>query len=130
VAFDYQPLADLSAELVAEFGRIVTFRELGDVAGTPSQPWLGAANPRSSPKQTLDLSAVIVEPSSLNALGNDAVSDDFIKRSQQIAIVYSAVELAPFDEVLDTDGSIWKIALLSKLKPGGVLLLYFVGLTR
>lgn len=130
MAFDYVPLADFSAEIIAEFGRVVVFREMGDVPTNPAKPWLGATNPRGAPKQTLSLHSVFVEPSSLNALGNQAVSDDFVKRSQQIGIVYSSVELAAFDEVVDTDGSIWKISALSKLKAGDTLLLYFVGVTR
>lgn len=130
--FDYEEVRAVAEELITFFGRSLTFVELGDVAGTPSQPWLGAASPRGAPKQSLVLQGVIVEPSSLNSNGNNAVSEDFCKKSSQIAIVYSSAELAAFDEVVDTggDGSRWKVSALSKLKPGGTILLYFVGLVR
>ena len=130
MAFDYTEMAGISQTLIAEFGRTVTFVELGDVPANPAQPWLGAASPRGAPKQTLALKAVFVEPSSLNELGSQAVSEDFLKRCTQIALVYASVELAPFDEILDSDGSRWTIQVLSKLKPGGTLLLYFVGVAR
>lgn len=130
MAFDYQSIIDDASELIEEFGREVAFVELGDVAANPAQPWLGASGLRSSPKQTLLLNAVFVEPESMERLGNDAVTEDFIKKSQQIAIVYSPVELKVFDEVIDIDGSRWRIIDLSKLKPGPLLVLYFVSLKR
>lgn len=128
--FDYTELVSVSRDLIALFGRSVTFVELADVPANPAQPWLGAANPRGAPKQTLVLKACIVEPRSLSQLGNEALSEDFIKRAQQIALVYSAVELAPFDEIIDSDGSRWTIQELSKLKPGATLLLFFVSVKR
>lgn len=131
MAFDYSEFAALSEELVAEFGRVVTFVELGDTPASPSQPWKGAASPRGTPVQTLDLSAVFVEPSSLDSLGDNELAQDFLKRSTSVALVYSSVELSSFDEILDnSDGSRWKITGLSKLKPGDTLLLYYVGLSR
>lgn len=131
MAFDYaSEIVPVAIELLEEFGRPVTFIELGDVAANASQPWLGATSPRGAPKQTLVLNAAFVEPESMERLGNDATTDDFHKRSQQICIVHAAVELAPFDEILDTDGSRWKITGISKLKAGPTLLVYFVGTKR
>lgn len=135
MAFDYAPIAAVSQSLILKFAgqgpsRTVTFVELGDVPADPSKPYLGSASPRGAPKQTLALPAVFVEPSSLQALGRGVVSDDFLKRSTQIALVYSSVALQPFDEVIDIDTSRWKIADLSELKPGGISLLWFVGLKR
>lgn len=130
MAFDYTSIAATAKSLVAQFGRTVTFVELGDVPADPAKPYLGSASPRGAPKQTLALPAVFVEPSSLQALGRGDVSDDFLKRSTQIALVFSATALEPFDEIIDTDTSRWKIQDLSRLKPGAVDLLWFVGLKR
>ena len=130
MAFDYQSIINDAVELIEDFGREVTFIELNDTASNPLKPWLGTAAPRSSPRQTLDLFGVFCEPESMERLGNDAVTEDFIKKSQQIMIVHSPVELAAFDEVLDTDGSRWRIIDMSKLKPGPALVLYFVSLKR
>lgn len=130
MAFDYGPIAQVAQDLITKFGRSVTFVELGDVPSDPTKPYLGSASPRGTPKQTLALSAVFVEPSSLQALGRGDVSDDFIKRSTQIALVCSATALEPFDEIIDTDTSRWKIQDLSRLKPGPTDILWFVGLKR
>lgn len=129
-SFDYGPIALVAKNLIAKFGRSLSFVELGDVAADPAKPYLGSASPRGAPKQTVVLPGVLVEPSSLQALGKNVVSDDFLKRSTQIGLVFSASNLQPFDEVIDTDTSRWKITDLSHLKPGDTSLLWFVGLKR
>ena len=132
MAFDYSELAEISEELITEFGRNITLVELVDVAATPSKPWLGAASPRGAPKQTVTVVAVVVEPSSLNVLGNEFVSADFLKRASKIAIVYSETALTAFDEVIDSlDSSRWKVTDISTLQPGpSAPLLHYVGLSR
>lgn len=129
--FDYSEMAALSASLIEEFGRTATFIELGDVAANPAQPWLGAANPRGAPKQTLERFIVMVEPESSVELGQEYTAFDFLKRSQKIVLVYSETLLEPFDELLDNiDGSRWKIQGMSRLRPGSTDLLWFVGVSR
>lgn len=130
MAFDYSELVTVAQSLIAEFGRSVTFVALSDTPANPATPWLGPTSPRGAPSRTLVLKSVFVEPSSLNALGNQAVSDDFLKRATQIALVYSSVELAEFDELLDSDSSRWQVQEIAKLKPGSTLLLFFVSVKR
>ncbi len=134
--FDYQEFIDLAIELTSDegedgFGRAITLVELGDADESPSEPWLGSSTPRTVVKQSVAATAVFVEPSSLDALGRDASVMEFVKVSTQIAIMYSAVPLDSFDEVIDSsDGSRWKITGFSELKPGPVRVLFYVGLKR
>ncbi len=131
MAFDYSELAAFAIEMVAEYGRQsnVTFVELGDVPADANKPWLGAAAPRTA-VSSLGVRAVFLEPSSLDVLGSESVVQDFVKRSTQIALVATPSSLSPYEEVIDTDGSRWKVQGFSKLKPGDTTLLYFVGLAR
>lgn len=130
MAFDYTDIAAFAVEMVAEYGRQVTFVELGDVPADAAKPWLGASAPRTSPASTLSVMAVFVEPASIDVLGKEATVQDFVKRSVKIALVATGVSMSPYDEVIDTDGSRWKIQGFSELTPGDTTLLYFVGLSR
>ncbi len=57
-----------------------------------------------------------------------------MKKSSQIALVYSATSLEDMDEIIDTDASgnsvRWQIQGLSRLRPGATDLLWFVGVKR
>lgn len=130
MAFDYTEISETAVELVAEFGRQVTFVELGDTPADPTKPWRAASAPRSSPKRTLGLMAVLVEPASIDTLGRESAVVDFVKRSTQIAIVATSEDLEHYNEVHDEDGSVWRIQGSSELKPGSTRLLYFVGLSK
>lgn len=132
MAFDYSDIADFAVEMVAEYGRTVTFVELGDVAADPLKPWrgAGATSARAAPASTLAVMAVFVEPASIDVLGKEATVQDFVKRSTKIALVATGVSMSPFEEVIDADGSRWKIQGFSELTPGDTTLLYFVGLAR
>jgi len=130
MAFDYSPVLNDAIEIVQEFGRNLTFVELGDTPADPLKPWRGAAAPRSSPKRTFTVPGVLVEPSTLDALGRDDAIQDFVAQSTQIAIVATTENLDDYNEVHDTDGSVWTIQGFSVLKPGPTQLLVYVGLSK
>jgi hypothetical protein len=128
--FNYTEILAVGQGIIIEFGRIVTFVELGNTPSDSNKPWLGTATTRSSPLSTFSTSAVFVEPSSLDQLGQEVITDDFVKRSQQILIVASTQEFRKFDEIIDTDGSRWKIQGISELKPGDSAVMHFIGVSR
>lgn len=127
---DYSEFVDDADELTAEFGRLVTFVELSSGPTDPLKPWKGATDPRAVPVSTLNLFAAFVEPSTLDALGTQATGMDFLKRSTKIAIVSSTAALTNFDEILESDGSRWKIEGISTLEPGDTKILHYVGVRR
>ncbi len=130
MAFDYTEIEAAALSLVQDFGRIITLVELDPGPSTPSQPWLGSNAPRTSPLSTKSVSAVFVEPHSLTMLGRNAVSDDFLSRCTSVCIVATSSSLEKFSELLDSDGSRWKITAVQTLTPGPVTLLAYLGLKR
>lgn len=130
MAFDYLPILATAQELVAEFGKSVVLRQLDVSAPDPSMPWRGPANPRATPLALLAVSAVFVEPSSLQTLGVNTALIDWLPRAQQVAIVSNPNDLTSFNELLDTDASAWRVVGVGSLNPGGVRLLHYVGVAR
>jgi hypothetical protein len=126
---DYEAIALVARSLLTDAGRTVTFNKFNNVPDTSSQPWNGSTTPRTA-VATLEVSAVVVEPSSLRTLGVEFVTDDFIKRSEQIALVSTDTRLDQFDEMVDDDGTRWKIWKISELRPATKSMLYFVGLQK
>jgi hypothetical protein len=128
--FNYAEILAVGQGIIIEFGRIVTFVELGNTPTDSNKPWAGTSTLRSAPLSTFSTSVVFVEPSSLDQLGQEVITDDFVKRSQQILIVASTQEFRKFDEIIDTDGSRWKIQGISELKPGDSAVMHFIGVSR
>jgi hypothetical protein len=128
-AFDYSALAAKAQELVTRFGRAVTLRRLNVTPPDPAKPWRGPADARAG-AFTLTVSAVFVEPSSLQQLGLNADLVDWVAKSQNVAIVAAPQDLRDFSELLDTDSSVWRITGVSTLQPAADRLLHFVGVAR
>ena len=129
--FDYAEIREIAEELIEEFGRQITFVQLDSTASTPAKPWRGNTAPRGNPIQTLTLYGVFVEPESLERLGKQRVSNDFIKSAGQVLIVASAVDLGVFDEVVDlVDDSEYKIDNHQMLNPGDEIILHYFRLQR
>lgn len=131
MAFDYTELVDTATELVAEFGRVVVLSQLNASPANPAQPWRGATDPRAAPPGTKTVSAVFVDPSSLDALGREALrNESWVARAHQVAIIATTENLEKYDEMSDTDGELFKIVGVKMLKPGPVNLLAYVGVAR
>jgi hypothetical protein len=108
---------------------LVTLNKMDNVPASASEPWKGSSAPRTA-VATLEVSAVFVEPSSLDDLGKDYVSLEFLKRAQQIAFISTDVRLDQFNEMVDDDGTRWRITEMTELRPGSKSMLYFVGVTK
>lgn len=130
MSFDYTEIAGIAQELVAEFGRAVTLRQVATTGPDPAQPWRGPVDPRSAPVATLAVTACMVEPSSARELGLNVQVTDWLKRAQQIAIVASADDLSEYSELVDSDTSVWRVVGVSTLQPGATRILHYVGVAR
>jgi hypothetical protein len=128
--FDYAEVLVIAQELVTEFGKAVTLRRLNATPPDPDMPWRGPVDPRAVPAETLAVDAVFVEPSSQQMLGVNTQQLDWLKRAQQLAIVASSADLSVFQELVDTDSSVWRVVGVSTLNPGGTRLLHYVGVAR
>jgi len=130
--FDYTGLVADAQALIFEFGRSVSFIKFDTTPADAAQPWLGAAAPRTVPDATLAVNAVFVEPDSTRALGLSHTDNDMVKRSEQIMILSPGAsdDLDTYQEVIDSDGTRWKVVGVQVLKPAEVVVLAFVGVMR
>lgn len=128
--------ADKARTIVAAKGRLVSFVQLSRADDDTDKPWRGSTNPRAVPAATVaDVPVVVVPPSGVTALGFSMEPAELLKRAEQIMIAApgSAVteDLEAFDEVVDTDGSIWKIGPTQALRyDDGPTILYYFGVRR
>lgn len=121
--------------LIAAKGRMVTFVKLSRVEDDALKPWRGTTDPRTVPEATAVVPVVAVPPSGVTQLGFSMEQVDLLKRAEQILIAapggLSTDKLEEFDEVLDSDGSTWKIMTAQYLRhDDGPRILYYVGVRR
>jgi hypothetical protein len=128
-AIDYDTIATVVRTLLSENGRTVTLNKMDNVPSNSSKPWQGSTTARTA-VATLEVSAVFVEPSSLDTLGRDYVSPEFLKRSEQIAFISTDTRLDQFNEMVDSDSTRWRIVDMTELRPGSKSMLYFVGVKK
>lgn len=128
--------ADKANTLVATKGRLVQFVKLSRADDDSEKPWRGTTDPRTTPEATVDdVPVVVVPPTGVTALGFSMQPTELIKRAEQIMIAApgSSVtqNLEEFDEVVDTDGTTWKIGPTQALRyDDGPTILYYVGVRR
>lgn len=129
---DYAGIITTAQTLITANGRSVTFVAFDTTEADSSKPWNGPADPRSSPDATLALDAVFVPPGGVADLGRVDEVDDLLKRAEQVLICSpgAAVDLTAYQEVLDSDNTRWKITGVKTLKPGGSIVLNYVGVRR
>ena len=129
---DYTKLITTTQRLISASGRSVTLVEFDSTLADPNKPWNGATDPRTAPDSTLDVDAVFVEPQSALRLGLLFLTDDLLKRAEQIMLISpgAAVDLSIFNEVIDSDSSRWKIIDSRILKPGDDVVLTYLTVIR
>lgn len=130
MAYDYSGDVAFALEMIAEFGRAVTFVKQSATPGDAAKPLHG---PSAAPVSVGNVMAAFVEPSSVIRLGQSSETKPGLwKETTQIALV-GAVEghdLTTFTTITDSDGTGWKIEHVEVFKPGPTLLLYYVGVRR
>ena len=129
--FDYDKTLRTGKRLVAKFGRSIILVQLNPGPADANQPWKGGAATRSDPLDSLTVNGVFVEPESLERLGKQAQSNEFIKSSEQVIIVASEFSLEHYDEVIDSlDGARYKVHNIQQLNPGDKVILHYLRVQR
>jgi hypothetical protein len=128
VAYDYSDDVLTAQEMIAEFGRAVTFGKMSETPN-PTNPLHG---PVAVPTTVSGVMACFVEPSSAVRLGASSARERLWKDATQIMLVApdGTNEFDLFEEVTDLDGSVWSVGHTEKLQPGPTVLLYFIGVRR
>lgn len=117
--FDYDDLVATADELLQEFGRQVTFIQTATTAADPDKPWRGS-----------DTTAAVTKPNVWAALVPWVSADDkdSVRYDVQMAIVSASSfpesngEL--FDQLIDSDGSVYHLHDADIVAPGTVRVLY------
>ncbi len=127
---DFVRLLATAQRLISESGRSIQLVKLDSTPADPTKPWDGPTDPRTG-TTTLTLDGVAVDPTSAARLGLVSMTDDLMKRSEQIYIVAAGanVDLDVFNEVND-EGKTWKIEGVRTLRPGKVTVLSYIGVRR
>ena len=133
---NYDRTVAMAERLIIKYGRKVSGVIFTKTPDDTNERWKGTADIRDSTGNVTEpFSAVFTQPTGENKLGKSTVSEDLKKRSEQILIVSPGIatitsDLAKLDEIIDTDGSKWRVEGIETLKPGNVILLYYIGVKR
>ncbi len=127
---DFTRLLSTAQRLIGANGRSIQLVELDNTPADPAKPWDGPTDPRTG-TTTLTVKGVAVDPTSAARLGLVSMTDDIMKRSEQIYIVAAGadVDLDIFNEVND-EGKTWKIVGVRTLRPADVTVLSYIGVRR
>jgi hypothetical protein len=128
--FDYPKVLARAKKRTQKYGRLVTLVQLDAGPSDATKPWLGNSAPRATPIATLQVYAVFVEPESLERLGKQRQSNDFVKSAEQVAIIASGESLGQYDELIDSDGSSWTVHNDQEMAPGDSIVLHYLRLQR
>ncbi len=131
--FDYTGLANDSQQLVADFGRSVTFVKFDETPDDSAKPWRGNLTPRETPNASTTILAVFAHPSSATQLGLTIRESDFTKRETQIVMIApgstDTTAYETYDEIVDGTKR-WKITRTEVLKPGDTTMIFFFFVER
>lgn len=127
-ATDYTEFVALAQELITDNGRALAFQRLESVPDNPAQPWKGAGTP-TVVEQISGVYGVFV-PAKGSDLGRSFVSEELLKKVDQMVLVAGRTEdLEQFDLIVD-DGLKWRIEWAQVLRPGPLVVLYSFGVCR
>lgn len=130
MAYNYSDDVAFAVEMIAEYGRAVTFVKQLSAPANATKPLHG---PAAAPVVLSGIMAAFVEPSSVIRLGQSTDQKPGLwKETTQIALVAPVAghDLTTFTTLTDSDGTGWKIEHVEAFKPGDTLLLYYVGVRR
>ena len=126
---DYLELVPDIQDLIDDNGRLVSFVRIATTAADALKPWKKAALTTGN-TVTTRVPACFVPPSGMQ-LGSLGVTDDMLKRVDQVCLVapHNSVDLSNSQKLID-GGLSWAIEWVETLKPGDVVLLYAFGVKR
>jgi hypothetical protein len=117
----------LAQRLIASRGRACTLVKLAATAANPAKPWNGPGVPTE--QERVDVVACFVPPSGTD-LGRGFITEEQLKRCDQVALVAPGEQDYAAFGVLEDEAVRWKIEWVQVLKPGPLVLLYALGVKR
>lgn len=128
---NYEKIYRNALKLTKKYGRALTLVQLDATPTDVNQPWKGNTDVRGTPLATLTVNGVFVEPESLERLGKQRQSNDFVKSAEQTVIVIHDGSLGQYDEVIDNaDDSLWTLHNIQELQPGDKIMLHYLRVQR
>lgn len=125
--YDYSRAVATATRQINKYGRLVSFRTVGKVVDAANP----LAGPVDNPTNTTAVKGVFVELSSLSTLGISKRAAELMKTSEQVLMLApSAIDYEKQTQMIEADGSVWKIDMTDKLMPGPVPVLYYIGVSR
>lgn len=125
----HDKLLPMINRLLAKHGRSITFIEIGEAPADPLFPFEGPTDPIATQQRTLVTKGCFVEPDSLQRLGLTKRIEELLQRSDRICLVPGPAVLDGYN-VIEDEGSTYKIVDFETLRPGTTTLLHFVGTFR
>lgn len=128
MAYDYTGDIAFANEIIADFGRAVSFTKITPATVDPVNP---LANSAGAPVVVSDVMAAFVFPSGDTNLGQMVSNPALFKSCEKIALVAAdgTNDFTQFDILTDTDGD-YKIETAQAFRPGLFDVLYFIGINR
>lgn len=132
MAKNWAPTIASAQAKITNFGRSVTFVQFDTTPDDVAKPWNAAADVRTTPASTLVIDAVFVPPSGVTFLGQSSDATELLRRVEQVMIVSPGAtdNLKDYQEVIDTDGSRWRVTMVEILQPANDVVLCYVGVRR
>ncbi len=121
--FDYDSLQVVATELMAFFGRDVTLQRRPTAAADPARPWEGSSAPAAGGIVLSGVKAAFVSFSATDRAASPSIT---MKDKRVLLGVQTPAEEIDQDwEIIDDDGSVWKVVeVLDSVKPGPLQILY------
>lgn len=127
---NYARLQATATRLINQSGRTVTFVQIQAYTTDANKPWRGDAVDRVTPTVTLSKVVTQVEPNTNVYLGETIKVEDLLKNYDKVLLADGVDILDGYHEVIDDDGSRYRIEYIYKLRPGSVTLLHIFGVRR
>lgn len=123
---NYARAVALAVRLITANGRELKVQRLSSTPANTAKPWEGPVAP--SVAEELTLTGVFLSPE--GGWGKEFVSEDLVKRCDQVCMLPGgSYDLADYT-VIEDEGTKWRIEWMRELKPGDTTVLYALGVKR
>lgn len=120
MSFDYSELAEVSVEMIEEFGVmfVLTKASTDEVV----DPVTDETTP-GTPGSVHDVKGLLLDPDEDYIA---SVGSSNVQAGDQVIYIGPEVEPEDTDTVTMLDGEVWQVVHITKLRPGGVPLMYTI----
>ena len=123
MAIDYNHMRDVAQRLIDANGQPLKFFSVSSTLNDPTKPWKGASTTVSD--KTVTVIGVVIP--------NEEIDDAQSMRRGKATAYIAAEDFDPsdmvlFDRMTDNDGYTWDIHSVNIVNPGGIRVIYEIGL--